>query len=61
MHRVRQTSFEALSATAQHPLVVITLFLALLDAVRAQQLRIEQAKPFGPIFVSLASASCIHA
>ncbi len=61
MNKVGQTSFGALSATVRHPLIVITMFLALLDAVRAQQLCMAQEEPFGPISVSLAGVSASHA
>jgi segregation and condensation protein A len=61
VRRLRQTTFSELSATAWHPLVVITMFLALLDAVRARQLSIWQSEAFGPISVALPKTSTVHA
>ncbi len=61
VRRLGQTTFAALSSTAWHPLVVVTMFLALLDAVRTQQLCFNQPEAFGPISVSLASTSFVYA
>jgi segregation and condensation protein A len=52
MHRYR--TFEQLCGGAWHPLVVITLFLALMDTVRVQLVRAEQLHPFATIIVALA-------
>jgi segregation and condensation protein A len=59
LQRVRQlgcTLFVQLAADARHPLVTITLFLAMLDAVRSRLLVAEQDVPFGPIRVSPGTA-----
>jgi segregation and condensation protein A len=59
LQRVRQSGsalFMQLAADAWHPLVTITLFLALLDAVRSRLLVVEQDVPFGPICVSSGTA-----
>jgi len=56
LRRLRETTFAVLCKNAWHPLVVITMFLALLDAVRAEQLCISQADAFGPITISLPAS-----
>jgi segregation and condensation protein A len=53
VRRLRETTFSVLCKNAWHPLVVITLFLALLDAVRVQQVHMHQEDAFGPIAVTL--------
>jgi segregation and condensation protein A len=52
LQRVRQLGsvfFMQLAADVWHPLVTITLFLAMLDAVRSRLVIAEQDIPFGPI------------
>jgi segregation and condensation protein A len=61
VRRLRSTTFTLLSKNAWHPLVVITMFLALLDAVRLTQLDMRQDVPFGPIAVSLPGTSAVDA
>jgi segregation and condensation protein A len=59
LQRVRQLGsvfFVQLAADAAHPLVTITLFLAMLDAMRSRLLVAEQDIPFGPIRLSPALA-----
>lgn len=53
----RSCTFAQLSRDAWHPLVVVTLFLALLDAVRAHTVLAEQREPFGPIALAPAARS----
>jgi chromatin segregation and condensation protein Rec8/ScpA/Scc1 (kleisin family) len=57
VRRLQETTFATLSRNAWHPLVVITMFLALLDAVRMAQLCMQQDEPFGNISVSLPRPS----
>lgn len=45
----RHVTFAQLCGGAWHPLVAITLFLAVLDAVRARLVCAEQPEPFGAI------------
>jgi segregation and condensation protein A len=61
MQRLRQTTFATLSRNAWHPLVVITMFLALLDAVRVAQLCMQQDEPFGTITISLPQPVALNA
>jgi segregation and condensation protein A len=61
VRRLQHTTFSALSSAAWHPLVVVTMFLALLDAVRAQQLSMAQSVAFGPISVALPATSYVDA
>lgn len=48
------TSFDQLFVEDHTRLAVITTFLALLELLRQGRVRVEQAKPFGPIQVSQA-------
>jgi segregation and condensation protein A len=48
----RSRTFAQVCGDAWHPLVVITLFLALLDTVSARVVRAEQREPFGAIILS---------
>jgi segregation and condensation protein A len=49
IHQVGAVTFSQISDDAWHPLVVITLFLAMLDAIRTQLIVAEQVAPYGPI------------
>jgi segregation and condensation protein A len=53
----RKATFVQLCGDARHPLVVITLFLAVLDTVRAQLVYAEQPEPFGAITLRAAARS----
>jgi segregation and condensation protein A len=60
VRRLGTTSFNALCKPDWHPLVVITMFLAVLDAVRAEQLAFRQPVAFGQIDLHMPSFSTMH-
>jgi segregation and condensation protein A len=61
VRRLQSTTFSALCRRDWHPLVVVTMFLAVLDAVRADQLSMRQAAAFGPIELCMPGNGAAYA
>jgi segregation and condensation protein A len=53
LRQLRRTTFSPLCKGAFHPLVAITLFLAVLEMMRSGVLWLSQEQPYGPIDVEL--------
>jgi segregation and condensation protein A len=61
VRRLKTTTFSALCKPEWHPLVIVTMFLAVLDAVRVEQLELRQLVAFGPIELTVPTSDSAYA